>query len=292
MVELQGKYSLRKDFWKELDLYHTRWNSRELQIAEEWYSRFCKASAVVMQLPSWRKPFYPLENIWQIATSKVVLRIIRSVVFYAAFSDRSSDSRAPDGVLFTALHLLALGLDICSSIADQKIHLKNREIAVYGSRNNSPSGDNEAMLIDSANFHDEQDSPPILAYANEAIDVGSTYRPEVSNHQSLLSLLLLLMQKYESGTEQGISTDSSQCNVAVLIRNLLEKFAKLHHGCMREIEKLSPSIMHRLSMNSEEVPTNLSDAERKRALARERQAAVMVCIILFSFFKNWFLWSF
>uniref|UniRef100_A0A0E0BX35 E3 ubiquitin-protein ligase n=1 Tax=Oryza meridionalis TaxID=40149 RepID=A0A0E0BX35_9ORYZ len=79
----QGKYVLRKTFWKELDLYHPRWNSRELQIAEERY--------------------YP------------VLQIVRAVLFYAVYSDPLSVSRAPDNVLVTGLHLLWLALDICES---------------------------------------------------------------------------------------------------------------------------------------------------------------------------------
>ncbi|KAH9325221.1 hypothetical protein KI387_005399, partial [Taxus chinensis] len=284
----QGKYSLRKNCWQELDLYHPRWNSRDLQIAEERYSRFCKESAMVIQLPRWRNPFYPLYNLSQIATSKASLQIIRSVVFCAAFSESSSESRAPDGVLFTALHLLALGLDICSSTTNQRNHMVDNEMPLHGSgsKNNTLPKENQTMLMDTAISRDEQELYPLLVYAKEVIYVGSIDRPDVSNHQSLLSLLVLLLQKYESGSQQGITAESSHCNISVLIRNLLQRFAQLHCGCMREIEKLLPSIVHCLSNHDgkypgvrgtgkQEMPTYPSDVDRKRAIARERQATVM-----------------
>eukprot|EP01018_Ginkgo_biloba_P034022 Gb_11947 [translate_table: standard] len=275
----QGKYSLRKDYWQELDLYHPRWNSRDLQVAEERYSRFCKGSAMVMQLPRWRKPFQPLNNISQIATSRGVLQIIRSVLFYAVFSENSSESRAPDGVLFTALHLLGLGLDICS--------LKTNKNVQNGIMlPTTLSEQNDFTSIDARISCDNQEPPPLLDYAKEVVYVGGINKPGASKHQSMLSLLVLLMRKYESGSEQGIAAESSHCNIASLIQSFLEKFAELHCGCMYEIEKLVPSIVHRLSLRGErhsavkgsdnpETPSYPSDVEKKRALARERQAAVM-----------------
>jgi hypothetical protein len=282
----QGKYSLRNEYWRELDLYHPRWSSRDLQVAEERYSRFRKESAVAVQLPFWRKPFYPLDNISQIATSRGVIQIIRAVVFYAAFSESSSESRAPDGVLFTALHLLALGLDICSSNTSKSTDIENDEISLHRNEMCRESEKNETMLMDIAFSNNQQQPPPLLAYANEAVYVGGINRPDVSNHQSLLSLLVRLMKKYENGSDQGIDAESNHCNIAVLIRNLLEKFAKLHQGCMHEIEKLTPSIVHHLLMRSgnypgvsgagnPEMPSQPSDGEKKKALARERQAAIM-----------------
>ncbi|GLJ41100.1 hypothetical protein SUGI_0851350 [Cryptomeria japonica] len=282
----QGKYSLRKDYWQELDLYHPGWSSRDLQIAEERYARFCKASAVVNQLPCWKKPFRPLYNLSKIATSKGVLQIVRSVVFYAVFSESSSESRAPDGVLFMALHLLALGLDICSSNKTQTHHMTNNDMLVHISQISTMPEENETISMDIATSCDEQESSPLLAYATEVINIGSIERLDISNHQSLLSLLVLLLQKYENGCQQGIALESSHCNIAVLIRSLLQKFAELNCGCMREIEKLLPSVVHHLSVQSDKcsgvkdavepvMPAYLSDVERKRAIARERQAAIM-----------------
>jgi hypothetical protein len=106
-------YSLRWTYWKELDLYHPRWNSRDLQVAEERYFRFCSVSALTSQLPRWTKIYPPLKEVAKVATCKVVLQIIRAVVFYAVFTDKWAESRAPHGVLLIALHLLSLALDIC-----------------------------------------------------------------------------------------------------------------------------------------------------------------------------------
>lgn len=282
----QGKYSLRNEYWRELDLYHPRWSSRDLQVAEERYSRFCKASAVAVQLPRWRKPFYPLENISQIATSKEVLQIIRAVLFYAAFSISSSESRAPDGVLFTALHLLALGLDICSSNTSKSTDIENDEISLHRNKMSTQSEQNETTSMEITSSNDQQKLTPLLVYANEVVYVGGIDRPEVSNHQSLLSLLVWLMKKYENGSDQGIDAEPNHCNIAVLICNLLEKFAELHRGCMHEIEKLAPSILHHLlrrtgnysgvsGAGNPEMPSHPSDAEKKKALARKQQAAIM-----------------
>lgn len=110
----QGKYSLRSSYWKELDLYHPRWNPRDLQVAEERYLRFCNTPALTTQLPRWTKVYPPLNGLARTATCKVVLQMIRSVLYYAVFMDKSPSSRAPDGVLLTALHLLYLALDTCS----------------------------------------------------------------------------------------------------------------------------------------------------------------------------------
>ena len=106
-------YKLRLQYWKELDLYHPRWNSRDLQVAEERYLRFCGASALTTQLPKWTKIYDPLSGIARVGTCKMVLQIVRAVLFYAVYTDKSTESRAPDSLLLTALHLLSLALDIC-----------------------------------------------------------------------------------------------------------------------------------------------------------------------------------
>ncbi|KAJ0566828.1 putative carboxypeptidase U [Helianthus annuus] len=58
----QGMYQLRLQYWKELDLYHPRWNSRDLQVAEERYMRFCNVSALTNQFPKWSKIYPPLNG--------------------------------------------------------------------------------------------------------------------------------------------------------------------------------------------------------------------------------------
>ncbi|KAK2414345.1 E3 ubiquitin-protein ligase PRT6 [Trifolium repens] len=107
-------YSLRWSFWKELDLYHPRWNSKDLQVAEERYLHFCSVFALTTQLPKWSNIYPPSKAIVRIATCKVVLEIIRAVLFYAVVTFNFAESCAPDSVLLPALHLLSLSLDICS----------------------------------------------------------------------------------------------------------------------------------------------------------------------------------
>lgn len=248
MCASQGKYSLRKAYWKELDLYHPRWNSRDLQIAEERYLRFCKASALTVQLPRWTKIFCPLNAISRIATCKVVLQIIRTVLFYAVFSDKSSASRSPDGVLLTALHLLSLALDICS------------------------------IDRSSANACEKEDSFPVLTYASEEIYVGVVSGANAWKRQSLLSLLVALMRKYRKENEHN-AVEASQCDFSSLIENLLKKLVELNTGCMAELQRLAPDVVGSLLQHprssSIQSPVSGSDAERK-AKARERQAAILV----------------
>ncbi|XXG66274.1 hypothetical protein AAC387_Pa05g3788 [Persea americana] len=244
----QGKYSLRKAYWKELDLYHPRWNSRDLQIAEERYLRFCKVSALTVQLPRWTKIFYPLNAISRIATCKEVLQIIRTVLFYAVFSDRSSASRSPDGVLLTSLHLLSLALDICS------------------------------IDHSSANACDREDSFPILTYASEEIYVGVVSVANAWKRQSMLSLLVALMRKYRKETEHSL-VEASQCDFASLIENLLKKLVELNSGCMAELQRLAPDVVGSLlqhpSSSSIQSPVSASGAAERKAKARERQAAIL-----------------
>jgi hypothetical protein len=173
----QGKYVLRKTFWKELDLYHPRWNSRELQIAEERYYRFCKVSALNAQLPQWTHVFRPLHNISKIATSKAVLQIVRAVLFYAVYSDPLSVSRAPDNVLVTGLHLLWLALDICESESKRYANQYGMDIVQH---------DDESWVVLSSYA---EEAFPILTYSTELV-------PPVSGkvkNESMLTLLVSLM---------------------------------------------------------------------------------------------------
>ncbi|XP_038980097.1 E3 ubiquitin-protein ligase PRT6-like isoform X2 [Phoenix dactylifera] len=249
----QGKYSLRKASWIELDLYHPRWNSRDLQVAEERYFRFCKVSALNVQLPRWTAIFEPLTTISRIATSKAVLEIIRAVLFYSVFTEMSPVSRAPDGVLITALHLLSLALDICDS----------------------QSRDNQSCMSFS---HRAEDSFPLLTYACEGFNVSASNESFFWKNQSLLSLLVSLMRKHKEENDKGIS-ETRQCDIASLIENLLKKFAQLSTDCMGALKQLAPDMVCRmLQQFPDSTMHNLASASgtvERRAKAREHQAAIM-----------------
>nr|XP_010937621.1 E3 ubiquitin-protein ligase PRT6 isoform X1 [Elaeis guineensis]XP_010937623.1 E3 ubiquitin-protein ligase PRT6 isoform X1 [Elaeis guineensis] len=242
----QGKYSLRKAYWKELDLYHPRWNYRDLQVAEERYFQFCKISALNVQLPRWTAVFEPLTTISRIATSKVVLEIVRAVLFYAV----STVSRTPDSVLITALHLLSLALDIC----DSQTH------------------DNRSCISFSEGCF------PILTYASEEFGIGATNESIFWKNQSLLSLLVSLMRMHKEERDNSFS-ETRQCNISSLIENLLKRFAQLSTDCMDVLKQLAPDMVHQMLQQFPD-PTiqnsaSSSDAEERRAKAREHQAAIM-----------------
>uniref|UniRef100_A0A5B7BIP5 E3 ubiquitin-protein ligase n=1 Tax=Davidia involucrata TaxID=16924 RepID=A0A5B7BIP5_DAVIN len=242
----QGMYKLRQAFWKELDVYHPRWNSRDLQFAEERYLRFCGASALTTQLPKWTKIYYPLNGVARVATCKVVLQIVRAVLFYAAFTDKSTASRAPDGVVLTALHLLSLALDIC---------LLQRE-----------SSDQSCYFSDSI---------PILAFAGEEICTGLGNR---YGDQSLLSLLVSLMRMHKKEKPDNFM-EAGSFNLSSLIESLLKKFAEIDSGCMTKLHKLAPEVVNNLLHSDPNSCTNnmgsSSDGDKRKAKARERQAAIL-----------------
>lgn len=248
-------YSLRWPFWKELDLYHPRWNSKDLQVAEERYLRFCSVSALTTQLPQWTKIHPPLKGIARIATCKVVLQIIRAVLFYAVFTFKSAESRAPDGVLLPALHLLSLSLDICFQ---QKESSENT-------------------------YHDVAQIP-IIAFSGEIIDENSFYGV---GEQSLLSLLVLLMKMHRKETVDNFVEGCF--SLSALIESLLKKFAEINDRCMTKLQKLAPEVVSHIfecsPAKDSSASLSVSDSEKRKAKARERQAAIMVgcCIITFSF---------
>ncbi|XP_050214282.1 E3 ubiquitin-protein ligase PRT6 [Mercurialis annua] len=242
----QGMYSLRWMYWKELDLYHPRWNSRELQVAEERYMRYCNVSSLTTQLPRWKEIHPPLRGLARIATCEVVVKIVRAVLFYSVFSAKLTETRAPDSVLIMALHLLSLGLDIC------------RQLRKRGE-----------MLLSS------DDSLPLLAFAVEEIYEGLSYS---TGEQSLLSLLVLLMRIHKRENLDNFS-ESDGCNISSLIESLLKIFAELDSGCMAKLELLAPEVIIHLSQRS---PNNdakfvgsASDGEKRKEKARERQAAIL-----------------
>lgn len=238
-------YSLRSAYWKELDLYHPRWSSRELQLAEERYSRFCNTSALTTQLPRWAPVYSPLKGIARVATSKVVFQIIRAVMFYAVFSDKEAESRAPDSVILTALHLLSLGLDICNQ------HIESADRSCYNG-----------------------DIIPLLDLSCE--EVGEEFGV---GGQSLLSLLVLYMRMHKRDRIENI-TGAENCDLSALTESLLKKFAEMDSGCMTKLQKYAPEIVNHLVSSipddGKRVSDTISDNEKRKAKARERQAAILV----------------
>ncbi|KAK7293058.1 hypothetical protein RJT34_15919 [Clitoria ternatea] len=241
----QGMYSLRWPFWKELDLYHPRWNSKDLQVAEERYLRFCSVSALTTQLPRWTKIHPPLKGIARIATCKVVMHIIRAVLFYAVFTFKSADSRAPDVVLLPALHLLSLSLDICFQMKQ--------------------SG--EKTSLDVAQL-------PIIALSGEIIE-SCFYG---IGEQSLLSLLVVLMEMHRKENVDNF-VEAGGCSLSTLIESLLKKFAEIDERCMTKLQKLAPKVVSHISEcvppRDSSASLSSSDSEKRKAKARERQAAIM-----------------
>ncbi|XP_027353527.1 E3 ubiquitin-protein ligase PRT6 isoform X2 [Abrus precatorius] len=241
----QGMYSLRRRFWEELDLYHPRWNSKDLQVAEERYLRFCSVSAQTTQLPQWTKIHPPLKGIARIATCKVVLHIIRAVLFYAVFTFKSADSRAPDIVLLPALHLLSLSLDICFQQKES-----------------------------SENMCDDVLQLPIIAFSGEIIESSFCGVGE----QSLLSLLVLLMEMHRKENVDNF-VEAGGCSLSTLIESLLKKFAEIDDRCMTKLQNLAPEVVSHISecvpSKDSSVLLSASDSEKRKAKARERQAAIM-----------------
>ncbi|KAL1822614.1 hypothetical protein ACET3Z_009392 [Daucus carota] len=242
----QGMYKLRLAYYKELDLYHPRWTSRDLQIAEERYLRFCNVSALATQLPKWTNIYNPLNGLARIATSKPVLELVRATLYYAVFTDKSTISRAPDGVLVIALHLLSLAIDICYMWKES------------GEWSNSSA-----------------DSVPILAFAGEEIKTGTSTG---CNGHSLLSLLVSLMKIHRLENPENLA-EAGSLNLSSLIDNLLKKFAELDHGCMTRLQRFAPEVVNKLlqaKSNSDKSITALdSESDKRKAKARERQAAVL-----------------
>ncbi|XP_017418232.1 E3 ubiquitin-protein ligase PRT6 isoform X1 [Vigna angularis] len=238
----QGMYSLRWTFWKELDLYHLRWNSKDLQVAEERYLRFCNVSALTTQLPQWTKIHPPLKGIARIATCKVVLHIIRAAIFYAVSTFKSSDSRAPDSVLLPALHLLSLSLDIC---------FQQKESS-------------EDTCHDVAQL-------PIIALSGEFIQTSF-------GEQSLLTLLVLLMEMHRRENVDNF-VEAGGCSLFTLIESLLKKFAEIDNGCMTKLQKLAPEVVCHISeyfpSRDSSISSLASESEKRKAKARDRQAAIM-----------------
>jgi hypothetical protein len=204
--------------------------------------RYCSASAGTTQLPRWTNIYPPLKGIARIASSKVVIKIIRAVLFYAIFMHK----RAPDGVLLTALHLLSLALDIC-------IQQKEMDMS----------------------FHIENTSS-MFAFVGEEIQEGLNYG---SGGQSLLSLLVLLMRIHKRESSDNL-LEAGSYNFSSLIESLLKRFAEIDAGCMTKLQQLAPEMAIHLSQSVPNIEKNTlgsaSDSEKRKAKALERQAAILV----------------
>ena len=279
----QGKYFLRDDCWCELDLYHPRWSPRELQLAEDRYLRACKAPAVFAQLPRWRQPFKELQSLGRIIISSRVHDMLRSVFFHAAYAENLSESRSPEGLLFSALHLLALALDVCTSYQKKK----EAEETVTG----APSSSNDLNIrsdgCSTPNDSDVEDIPPLLLGSVERVKVQREDGTMMEEQQSMLSILIILLRKNNTGDSMGTS-DIGNYSVGGLIKTLLRRFGELNQKCMGELELLDSEIFQCISPSgaacwaggsgdiNRKDDALVSELDRTRAMARERQAAVMV----------------
>ncbi|KAF8048454.1 hypothetical protein N665_2507s0003 [Sinapis alba] len=235
----QGKYSLRSSCWKELDLYHPRWHSKELQSAEERFSRYCGVSALTTQLPRWRIISPPLKGLSRIGTCKATFQIISSALYYALQSGTSVKSRAPDGVLITALHLLSLSLDICTQQRESNI---------------------QACCV--------EDSIPILELAGLEI-MGIN---QETGKESLLTLLVSLMRtRKDDGLHQF--PEAGSCNISSWIGKLLKKFSAIDSVCMNLLQSLAPEVVGQSGFDK--VTSGSTSDDKRKAKARERQAAIL-----------------
>ncbi|KAK4749367.1 hypothetical protein SAY87_026816 [Trapa incisa] len=241
----QGKYSLRSPYWKELDLYHPHWNLRDLQLSEERYVRFCNESPLTAQLPRWTSIYEPMARVSGVATCRMTLEIIRAVLFHAVLNDKPSESRAPDTVLILALHFLSLSLDVC-----------------FQMRASNPISFNIG------------DSLPILALAIEVVDDGLACG---FGEMSLLSVLVMLKKLHKR--DGGSVLDVGSCDLSSLIESILKNFAELDSRCMAKLQKLAPELVNNVAQSPSNIHAAssrlLSDDEKRKAKARERQAAIM-----------------
>ncbi|CAN8237512.1 unnamed protein product [Cochlearia groenlandica] len=235
----QGKYSLRSSCWKELELYHPRWNSRELQSAEERFSQYCGVSALTNQLPKWRMIYPPLKSLAGIGTCKATFQLISSALYYALHGGTSAKSRAPDGVLIATLHLLSLSLDICT---------QQREANVQAC-----CAENSIPILDLAGL--------------EIIGIN-----QGTGKSSLLSLLVSLMKnRRDDGLHQF--PEAGNCNISSWIGNLLKMFSAIDSACMKQLQSLAPEVVGQSGFDK--ATSGSTSDENRKAKARERQAAIL-----------------
>ncbi|KAG0593011.1 hypothetical protein KC19_1G298000 [Ceratodon purpureus] len=260
----QGKYVLREECWRELDLYHPRWSPRELQSAEERYLRACRAPAVFLQLPRWSQPFAALQDLGRLITTSRIHDMLRSIFFHAVYAEDPSTME----LLLHALHLLALALDVCKSQNEPGSPFLDLNSSLHGFNNSSSSN--------------VEDRPPLLLRCVERVTVARVDATATTEPQSMLSLLVLLLRKR---VNDGVDEPGAY-GFGDLIKKLLRSFAELDRGCMDEIEVLAPEILHRGSVGATlkggrvgdinfKDDISVSESDRRKAIARERQAAAM-----------------
>lgn len=117
-------------------------------------------------------------------------------------------------------------------------------------------------------------SIPLLVFAAEEISTGLN---DGYDDQSLLSLLVSLMRINKKENAYNY-VESGEFDLCSLIKNLLQKFAELDAGCLTKLQMLAPEVVNQLSYSGD-VSNNsapVSDSEKRKAKARERQAAIMV----------------
>ncbi|KAK8947794.1 hypothetical protein KSP40_PGU006591 [Platanthera guangdongensis] len=117
----------------------------------------------------------------------------------------------------------------------------------------------------------------VLTYASEEFDMGTISTCVFWKNQSMLSLLVSLMRKHKE-ENNNINAETRQCSILSLIEMLLKKFAQLSDKCMTEFKHLAPDVIGNVSQVNSSVESSalVSEMERK-AKARQRQAAILVC---------------
>lgn len=187
----------------------------------------------------------PLKGLAKLGTCKTTFQIISSVLYYALQSGTSVKSRAPDGVLITALHLLSLSLDICT---------QQRQ-----------SNSQDCCL---------ENSIPILELAGlKIIGINSGIEK-----QSLLSLLVSLRRtRKDDGLHQF--PEAGSCNISSWTGNLLKQLSAIDSDCMNLLQSLAPEVVGQSGFDK--VMSGSASDEKRKAKARERQAAIMVRSLIF-----------
>eukprot|EP00850_Spirogloea_muscicola_P019997 SM000205S06204 [mRNA] locus=s205:3198:12812:+ [translate_table: standard] len=258
----QGKYTLKKGCWRELDLYHVRWSPRELQRTQDRFQEVLGMHASTSQLPTWQDPTPPLSSLWQIATTSGVYKMVVSVLFHAQVVDAQgvSTSRAPDHVVLATLHLLALGLSACKAAVGKQL-IRAQEV-------------------------------PLVSRAAEYVTVQ-----EAGGRQGSCSLLSLLADLHRKWADRSFANGQLNCSandsggrleegergeLAQLAAHLLKELTVLSKACRKEAEELAPDIVGVctdsptvIGRAASSPPAGSVEGDRRKMLAKMRQAEAM-----------------
>lgn len=204
--------------------------------------------------------------------------MLRSVFFHAAFAENPSKSRAPEGLLLSALHLLALALDVCSAY----------KMSAEGATPGASSTISRPLGLDMCSTDKNcEDTPPLLLDSVKRVAVAREDGSMMEEQQSMLSTLVLVLRKNNTGDNMATSA-LGNFRVGGLIKNLLLRFGELNQNCLGEIELLAPEIFQRTPAtgathwadgsgdNKSKDVSSVSEFDITRAVVRKRQAAVMV----------------